>query len=525
MKPSRPNQKLQELLGTALIGTGREAVAAPDQQSSNSVDKLLATKSGASTAHTLLTQAGVYTLYQQIGQENLHRLPPPETTVAPPFRHQPMPEPATNLLRDLCENSELSLLQDFLIYITKEQWHIPSEQLPRLLTLGRKNSRLRPFVTEAMDDVGRWLARQQSDWHYALWPENNWDGLLDQFKHSASNDRLPLLRWCRQNDPARGLRLLKDNWSLVPDGMRTQLLQALQDQLSELDEPFLERCLDDRHITTRRKAQELLASIPTSNFSQRMITHGRLFMQWHPRRKTPLTVSIPSEHTVEMQRDGITNMTEKKQSMYLSKRLTTLAGAIPLDYWTDPANNIGLDIPHFLELVSLSKWTRTLLTGLVAATHRQKRPDWAHALIQWGWGGSYEKLTLRNTNLLTPEQFTELVDQACDEQYPKEPLKTNNLLTHLLRSWKRPWPEPAAILMLQVISHHLSQQHPEKTPDAGTKNSIRQFFSLIPADLASEANKTMAQHKGLHPHWKSTIDRGLKTLRYRQELEEITKRK
>ena len=179
MKPSRPNQKLQELLGTALIGTGREAVAAPDQQSSNSVDKLLATKSGASTAHTLLTQAGVYTLYQQIGQENLHRLPPPETTVAPPFRHQPMPEPATNPLRDLCENSELSLLQDFLIYITKEQWHIPSEQLPRLLTLGRKNSRLRPFVTEAMDDVGRWLARQQSDWHYALWPENNWDGLLD----------------------------------------------------------------------------------------------------------------------------------------------------------------------------------------------------------------------------------------------------------------------------------------------------------------------------------------------------------
>jgi len=527
MSQNQPHP-VHNLLGTALIGTARQSIPTPDADTSP-LDQLLTAvtknKNSDKQAHHLLIQVGTRALHQQLGQTQTQQLPPPASNIAPDPHQQPMPQTAVHLLQDLCDSSELNLIQALLDHAVGQNWHIPSQLLPKLLTLGRKNGRLRPHITQALDNVGRWLARQQDDWHYALWPEQNRDELAQQFSQGSSSERLPLLRWIRNQDPAHGLRLLQNRWQTMPDSTRPQLLQLLHEQRSTADAPFLERCLDDRHILTRRKAQELLACLPESDYAQRMIAHGRMFMRWQPRHKTPLIVTPPDKHTPSMQRDGIAAQTERQQNSYLGKRLTTLVGATPLDYWIDPANNIGIDMPHFLELVARSSWTRTLITGLVTASKRQQRPDWAHALINWAAGGHYEKLTLRNTHLLTPEQFATLVHHAYEERNLSDPLKTNGRLAHLLRAWKRPWPQESAELILSCIQQHLKQQHPEKAPDASTKTAVRQFFSQLPTELATHATAEMAQLKGLHPQWKTTIDRGLKTCRFRQRLAQLARQK
>ena len=511
---------LQPLLSTALIGTGRETLPTPDKNNTP-LDQLLAQIDPSDKAHHLLTRAGTLAFHQQIGHDTTEKIAPPQSDLAPENSRQEMPKAAVDLLLNLCDNNAHTLLITLLHQIVTENWHIPAQHLPQLLALGRKNGHIRPHITNSLDEIGRWLARQNSEWHYALWPEQPWDQLLTEFNQGASADKLALLRWCRQQEPAQGLRLLQSGWHTLPDSIRTQLLNLLKDGLSLADEPFLEKALDDRHITVRRKAQELLAMLPRSAYAQRMIAHSHHFLRWHPRRKTPLTVVVPAEHTLTMRRDGLPPQNESKQMMYLTRRITTIVSNIPLDYWVD---EIAVDIAHFLELVTLSKWTRTLINGLITAAKRQERADWAKALIDWGAGSQYEKLTLRNIIHLTPDDFTAIVTTAAqdDPSDPLDPLSKSSPIAHYFISWKAPWPLLAAETIIPLINTHLTNQHPEKAPDIALKTAVRQFFTFVPTPLTPLIENTLATHRGLHPQWEVTLKRGLKTLRFRQTLAQLS---
>ena len=230
-----------------------------------------------------------------------------------------------------------------------------------------------------------------------------------------------------------------------------------------------------------------------------------------------LTFDIAAQHTERMRRDGLQPQNKQKRVPYLTQRVTKIVGSTPLDYWTD---EIAVDLSHFLELVSLSRWTRTLSSGLATAARRQARTDWAEALIWWGLEGVYEKTMLRNVNLISPEALTALIERSYTEADPIAPLKSGTRLSTLLQAWKRPWPRPAAVMMLQLLDVHLANHHPDKPPDATTKSAVRQFLSFIPPQLAKQARETLSRHQGLHPQWMLILDKGLTTLRHRQALAE-----
>jgi len=506
---------IEKTISTALVGTGHHHLE--QTQTNTPLDPILnqVTAETDDQAHQLLTHVGSLTLYEEIGQQTDIKLPPPHTGLAPENHQQSLPAEAAALLTELCLQNEQFVLSQLLAGVRQRGWHVPLDLWPNLFKMGQKHMGFRIPIINACDDLSRWLAQQNEDWHYALWPEKSWAEIQDIFHNSQPPTRLALLRWYRQHDPAKGRQLLQTCWQAITATQRSQLLNILKDELSAEDEPFLEMALDDRQLTARRKAQELLSGLPDAQLGQRMIEHGRHFMRWTPRQKKPLTVTKPDVHSNRMKRDGIPPRSEKKETAYLSNRITNIVSYTPLDYWS---TEIADDIPHFLELVSLSNWTRTLINGLVKATTQQNRPDWAYALINWGLHGRYEKLTLRNTHLLTPNAFNNLVTISIEEADQIEPLNSNGRLSHLLRSWKQPWPEPAAQQILGQITLYLKNQPPERLPDTTLKSAIRQFFSHAPLSLTPKIQHQLGHRLGLHPQWQVTIDKGCKIIEQRQRM-------
>jgi hypothetical protein len=145
---------------------------------------------------------------------------------------------------------------------------------------------------------GRWLARQNPDWAYAVAGEvPDEPGAIDEAWTTGTPEaRVALLRQLRQADPARGRELLASTWKTDGPEDRAAFLKAFEIGLGPDDEPFLEAALDDRRKEVRAAAIELLTRLPGSRLVRRMIERVAPLLSlpskprwppWNPSRPCP----------------------------------------------------------------------------------------------------------------------------------------------------------------------------------------------------------------------------------------------
>ena len=141
---------------------------------------------------------------------------------------------------------------------------------PLLLDWWARQPRRSEAVFAALGRRGEWLASLNPDWHKPVATTEIPADADDVWQAGKSAERLAILTTVRRQDPARALALVESTWQSDGANDRQRFLEALVENRSMADEPFLEAALDDRSKLVRRQAAAVLALIPGSRLRQRL---------------------------------------------------------------------------------------------------------------------------------------------------------------------------------------------------------------------------------------------------------------
>ena len=291
----------------------------------------------------------------------------------------------------------------------------PPALLPALLHAGRQSVALRTHLLPVLGERGRWLAQQNPDWVYACGAQEQAD-TQTHWAHGSLEQRCAVLRTERTSAPTAARERLQADWESLAAKDRAALIATLQVGLCADDEAFLTLQLKDRAIDVRRTAADLLAALPSSAYSQRMVVRmqalvlseqaepglvGRLLGRVLSGAEPRWTVQAPNQAETDWKADQL----EPERPKYepLGERawwLFQLTSRTPLAWWT---NHTGLTPAEVLALAKASDWNDALLRGWHHAMLWQPDAAWAQALLDSApaarWDGRSSLLAL-----LAPQQ-------------------------------------------------------------------------------------------------------------------------
>lgn len=258
---------------------------------------------------------------------------------------------------------------------------LPSNLLPQALEAGKRSQTLRAALLPVIGHRGRWLARLNADWRFAMDGMAEIDAASDPkaWEEGSLAQRVAYLRQHRARDAAGARDLLQQQLGEMPAKERQELVAVLEHGLSADDEALLESLLKDRSRDVRQLAARFLASLPHSTHAQRLIawlapllTHkrGLLTRSWQceaPEQADPAWSSAAIETT-------------RPQHETLGERawwLYQLVRQVPLSWWV---SHTGMNAGELLAWAAKSDWKAALYRGWrerVGSTDR----DWIEAIL------------------------------------------------------------------------------------------------------------------------------------------------
>ncbi|MEV4403635.1 SWIM zinc finger family protein [Actinoplanes sp. NPDC049598] len=364
---------------------------------------------------------------------------PAETTAALPGRA------GARLMRILGEGvpggAQLAqeLLSQWLAAASELGGHVPPAALPALLDAGRRNSIIRPALARVAGERGVWLAGLRDDWRW-LRDEAKAPSLTTAFDwHTGgSGERLGHLTALRRSDPARARELVESTWAEDSSDDRARFVAAFATGLSEADDAFLERALDDRRKEVREAALELLRRLPGSGLRSRMAQRARAAVRRERRMigADRLIVTPPEELDPGLRRDGVASTPARGIGVSAWLLEEIVAGA-PLDTWAEPAT--------MLRLARGNDWESPLLHGWAKAAVAQEDVGWATVLLN-EVAGTLRESVRWDLHLVLPG--AELGRLAADALRREDPMANRLLAIH-----PGSWPEELSVAVLETIAH------------------------------------------------------------------------
>lgn len=343
-----------QLVKVALLGTERDGAAPAN---------------GRDAETQLLDEAALAIVMRRAG-----RLPDDATTAkhelcAPEDQKRIGARAIAHGMTFLYEPKHRDLLVEWLDGVAAVDKVVPPRLLAPLLEAGRHHPKIADRVRGVIGERGRWLARHNESWRYAL------DGAVavdpSAFVDATSEERIRMLGGWRATDPAAAREALVAAWSDEKARARTELVEAMRTNLSTDDEPFLESCLDDRSKEVRRAAARLLARLPASKLADRMAQRALTFVTPSP---SGWDVTLPTEIDDAMLRDGIMKTDSSADGYHWC--LTQIVQATP------PAAYEGQGSPEALVGGLLKSAQRSLLGPAIAkAAQAYDAHEWIEALI------------------------------------------------------------------------------------------------------------------------------------------------
>ena len=508
------------LVANALVGTERQTPQPP--RAEGALKQLVNQLDWTQPEKAVLEAAGAIALHQQISQCPAKK----NWTLVEPCSLEELPVvgPAIANHLDTAISTYPKVLPELLSLIAKAGQRIPDRQLPKLLQVGQQNSALQPDIAAVVGKRGQWLAEQEPDWSFAwiggdreLSPESpQWQ---DIWKNGRHNERVLLFQRWRENNPNAAREAVEAIWSteLAQDrNDRAAFVELLKTNLTIADEPFLEAALDDRSKVVRLAAANLLTCLPKSRLCQRMVERVQTFIQLTSIGegiRLSIGVTLPEEYKPEWKRDGILKKSPTNYD-YPGWWARQILMATPLNFWGEVTLMVtSIQYSTFYE--------RMFVTSCGVAAHRQRRADWAEALLRTFHTSSVGMdSTLRSQllALLTTEQQ----EQWLREQLPNNPSEEEAIqwLTKVVCS-VRPWTLDFSKLIFEqlitVVLMSIPQNSSLNTYDL-SYTSFNLRFQLHP-ELASDITITLqkiADKELSHHSWKSRLSDLQEHLSFRQ---------
>ena len=416
---------MNRLLPHALLGTQRSNI--PETE----LDYI--SKAAASPEAALLSLAGALSLRARVGAQPQHFITSPQG-VATESKPQCKRDIAS-YLHLILEGVYPDLLPDVVSALAEAELRIPALFIPEMLDRGLKRYLLRGDIIRIIGNTGRWLATQNPDWRYAAPDFDSWDAVREEWAAQVPSRRQGALYQLRQRDPDGARALLKSTWQRETTSP-LWTLRLLEPTLTLQDEPFLERALDHRNLSVRRKAADLLARLPESRLCQRMTAWVSDILSYRARLKR-IEVNFPGTLPPELLRDGVLLRKWKDETKVRHAQLVDMVSAVPLDYWLETWKVSPNTLVH---AAVNSDWHVPLLRAFASAAERQKRADLAFELVKrTGLGASTQKLV----SVLEAGQVLELAaafasDLAAAPEFPERKAAATAFVK-LLSRWTNPW--------------------------------------------------------------------------------------
>lgn len=238
----------------------------------------------------------------------------------------------------------------------------------------------------------------------------------------------------RHDDPAAGLRLLRESFPAEAPADRAAFLGALAIGLSSADEDLLESALDDKRKEVRQVAADLLPGLPGSALRSRMAQRALACVRLERRAlgRDRLSVEPPASADPAMLRDGVDPKPPRGTGAG-AWLLEQIVAATPLATWTGafdrkPAAVVALPVPDGGQYA----WHRGLARAAVAA----RDPAWAVALAdpklhRTGPDTGDEQLTWQVYEVLPPDELSRQAGAALR----RDPTRAHRLLEMFPAEW------------------------------------------------------------------------------------------
>jgi hypothetical protein len=519
-----------------LVGTGRAPLPADLLEPELAAATRPALEApGATPERRLWLAAGAADLWTRAGY--LAPLAPALPTAAPHLPSAPeqlaaCPMPAESMLKHLLDGGHpASVLGEWLDLLARKPARLPERFLPNMLELATRQAGLRARVRPVLGMRGAWLAALEPAWTWAANPEGPHEaGQLQQAWHDgALEQRIAALEAWRRADPAAAREALHSSWPAEPPDNRAALLPCLGIGLQAADETFLEAALDDRRKPVRQAAQRLLACLPGSRLSQRMLARLAPLLQREKRflRGARLVVELPEERDAAMLRDGVG---EGKYPGLGEKAgwLVDMLSAIDPSHWSA---SLDMSPDECIALSAGTDYQEALLLGWTGALQLHLAHAPTPGLLAWleAWTRIWLEAdgTVRYQNaaafvgayaaLPTPTMHAVLLQlvEASRMPWQAEDAGLVELLHQLAAATPAPWPA--------ALSHAIGRRLLAALPTVPAQQwSFRAALPALAAVLDPAALTDAArQWPGLADDpqgWQGPVDQFFHLVRFRHEM-------
>ena len=371
---------MNKLVTTAIIGTGQQATT--DLSTGTAVDALSKQLACEQPERTLLLAAGAWALYQQAGysaqalQISQSSAPAEEKLACSSRMAQQM---ATFL-----QGKHDVLLAEALERLQRAQQKLPHELLPQALMYGTKHKKLQTALLPVLGERGRWLAQFSPEWNWAISLDPTFINkpLADLevlWQEGTLPQRVEILRYVRTIEPDTAREWIISVWKQENAEARARLLASLEVNLSEKDEEFLERALNDRGKSVCAQAIQLLADLPSSAFNQRMRERADTLLHYE---NGSLHVNLQDKFDPNWRRDGITQ--DGKHKNLTTESLLRIISLVSPAHWEE---RFAVSPARLIAASGTSEgtsngWVEVVKGWTIAAAH-YNTTNWFELLLYW----------------------------------------------------------------------------------------------------------------------------------------------
>jgi hypothetical protein len=430
---------------------------------------------------------------------------------------------AAELLGRLLVDQRTSILLEAL-----ERLRLAGLRLPHALLPGAMNvvQELRPAVVAVLGERGRWLARLNPEWAWAVGDEGD---LRDVWDEGDLKERTSVLRRVRGRDPALGRAWLCETWRQEMADARSAMLEAFEENLSPVDEPYLESSLGDRSMKVRAVAADLLARLPGSAYALRNAERAEAIIAGYEppstgflgrRRSGKLMVEIPPAVDEEWKRELPGEASPPRKIGERAWTVVRTLEVIPPVYWE---RRFGAT-PEVLVAAARGEWEAVLLTGWRRAAVRHGQESWAWPL----WRRWHEAPETQHDLTSTLELLAPLLPHA-ELGGVLRSSGMSHELAYTLNALPGPWDEELSLLYLEELRKHVprtfARNRDASDPWLGTPQPAAERIALSCLDHATVLQpdevlpeRMFSDGQVLRYYWREKLEMFEETLELRRRL-------
>ncbi len=415
---------------------------------------------------------------------------------------------SVNHLRLILEGKYAAVFPEFLHHLLENGKRLPAEFVPSLMQL--------PDINEWWDLIelglsrgGKWLVMQHPTWKLRLASPTNID-----WETSSKADRLVYLNQLRRENPQQAIALLESTWLKEDFRDRAAFVKVLKNELSESDEPFLEKALQDSRKEVRMEAAALLAHLPLSNYSDRMFDRA-LDCLFYEKRKWQ--VHIPEEPDEAALADCILNI-HPDWSGAKASYLGQIFSKIPPSRWE---MHFEAEPEEVLNLLSKNDWSETLLKAIAKAAILHEDEKWIGELGTYWFEDEdafiWEDIVGGELLQFAPSHFVNRL--AIKTLSSTKALPTEDaLFYYLLDNNNALWDNELTLLLINRIQDWLAKFKGQPWQVSSYKKYLHKAALRCDPILLASMQKGWDIRARIWYDWEKEVEEMLNTVLFRKEM-------